>query len=118
MWGYRTASDCVCRFVAGALLDEAVAAMGWRSDLIDAVVDLFARFRACRFTHGDCKASNYVVDEDGGLVVLDVDAATFHSREASFRKQFARDVERFLANWDDGAPDRLVERLAALTRER
>ena len=113
-WGYRTLSYFAYRYAPGSPLDETVANAGWRNELIDATGDLFEWFHSCRFTHGDCKASNYVVAEDGGIVVLDLDAANFHTSEAAFRRQFDRDVERFLANWED-VPRSLVDRLKALT---
>ncbi len=112
-WGYRTLSYFAYQYAPGSSLDEIVAASGWQEHLIDATVDLFECFRSCRFTHGDCKASNYLVADDGGIVVLDLDTAAFHPRVTEFRRQFAQDLERFLANWTD-APTPLVDRLQAL----
>ena len=114
VFGYRTASYLSYEFVPGVTLADRVASQDWDETLIDAVVELFEHRGACWFSHGDCKADNFVVTRGAEIVPVDLDGGRFHTRRAAFQKHFRRDIERFLANWGTAAPRPLVERLTAL----
>ncbi len=51
-----------------------------------------------RVSHGDMKATNLVVDGEQ-LVVIDLDAMRWHKSGKRFRKAFAKDMQRFMDNW-------------------
>jgi tRNA A-37 threonylcarbamoyl transferase component Bud32 len=68
----------------GGLSDEQVAR----------VVRLFSALKAARLTHGDTKASNFLVAQDQ-VALVDLDA--MHEDVAGL----PRDIDRFLANWLD-----------------
>ncbi|MDX1375382.1 MAG: lipopolysaccharide kinase InaA family protein, partial [Burkholderiales bacterium] len=78
------------------------------------VAALIAALRAARLSHGDLKATNILLSADGP-VLIDIDALRAHRSEAAFERAHAKDVERFMRNWE-GDPDlaRLFE--AALAR--
>jgi len=63
-----------------------------------AVGELFRRMAAARVTHGDLKATNLLWNE-GRPVLIDLDAAHQHAREAAFRRAWRRDRARLLRNW-------------------
>ena len=59
---------------------------------------LFERWREARFSHRDTKATNFIA-RGGDLVVLDLDAATFHRWRWRFERAHRRDRARWLRNW-------------------
>lgn len=53
-------------------------------------------------SHGDLKGSNFLVNNNK-LWLLDLDALTQHKNHWHFRKNWRRDKQRFLKNWDKKA---------------
>ena len=51
-----------------------------------------------RISHGDLKANNILLTEEG-LSLIDLDAMRFHGSSRSFKKALTRDLNRFLKNW-------------------
>lgn len=86
--------------VAGERLDRTVDRGGVDLDLGCAAARMFGAWRELRFTHGDTKASNFMV-KDGDLHVLDLDAAAFIRGKWRFVRRHRRDRTRFLANQPD-----------------
>lgn len=86
--------------VEGERLDLAVDGAGIDPDLNGALARMFGAWRELRFAHGDTKASNFVA-KDGGICVLDLDAAVFHRGGWRFARAHRRDRMRLLANWPD-----------------
>ena len=52
-------------------------------------------------THGDMKASNFIVAMDDTLTLIDLDSFCFHRTSWSYQRHAARDRKRFLKNWRD-----------------
>lgn len=75
-------------------LREAIAGSGYSPGIGRDVAGLFRALRDARLVHGDTKASNFLV-RDEGVYLIDLDALKPGRQERS------RDVPRFLANWDD-----------------
>ena len=59
---------------------------------------LFKQWRDARFSHGDTKATNFVVSGNG-VEIVDLDAATFHHFRWTFERAHRRDHARWLRNW-------------------
>jgi tRNA A-37 threonylcarbamoyl transferase component Bud32 len=57
---------------------------------------LMARHRA---VHGDLKANNVLVSDDGDISLIDLDSAAFLLPESAWRKLREKDRLRFMANW-------------------
>lgn len=53
-----------------------------------------------RISHGDLKATNFVMSSDGP-VILDLDAMREHRNQEQFERAFKRDLKRFMQNWQD-----------------
>lgn len=68
-------------------------------ELISAFVSLFDHWAMAQVSHGDCKATNFLI-KDQRPWVLDLDSLTYHSSVSAHRKAFAKDIHRFLKNWD------------------
>jgi tRNA A-37 threonylcarbamoyl transferase component Bud32 len=66
------------------------------------VTDLLAQLALSRISHGDMKATNFILAEQGA-VVIDLDAMQKHSAPESFRRAQRRDLARFMRNWE-GCP--------------
>lgn len=62
--------------------------------------ELFAGMRMARICHGDFKASNLLVTEDG-IALVDLDSLKVHARAGDHRRCAAKDRRRFLQNWQD-----------------
>jgi len=62
--------------------------------------DYFSAFFAARISHGDMKATNFLVSENT-LNVIDLDSIIFHKDNKSFKKSIKNDFKRLLENWQD-----------------
>jgi len=63
------------------------------------LIDIFKLFKLAHISHGDTKATNFMV-ADNDVFVLDLDAVHFHSSERAFNRAFNKDIQRFLRNWE------------------
>ncbi len=61
---------------------------------------LFMAMILSRMSHGDLKANNILLTENG-LTLIDLDAMQFHSNDRQFKKAFRRDLKRFIKNWPE-----------------
>lgn len=59
---------------------------------------LFETLHRERLSHGDMKATNLLWEHDR-VVLIDLDAMCQHAGNASFRRAWHRDRDRFLRNW-------------------
>jgi tRNA A-37 threonylcarbamoyl transferase component Bud32 len=81
-----------------------------------ALRDILAALGTARISHGDLKASNFLVeDSDRRVQLIDLDAMRLHRCGRRFRRARHRDLTRFLDNWD-GAIRRHFENLLAPLR--
>lgn len=66
----------------------------------EALSRLLHELADCRVSHGDMKATNFMMS-DAGPVLIDLDAMREHRTGAGFRRAFRRDKRRFMRNWQD-----------------
>jgi len=64
------------------------------------LIDVFTLFKLAHISHGDTKATNFMVMGDD-VFVIDLDAVRFHHSKHSFNKAFTKDIQRFLRNWEN-----------------
>ena len=62
------------------------------------VAQLFALMQRLRISHGDMKASNFILHNER-IVVIDLDAMKAHRWKLGFTRAWRRDMARFTANW-------------------
>ncbi len=62
------------------------------------VAELFALMQQLRISHGDMKASNFILHNER-IVVIDLDAMKAHCWGLGFNRAWRRDIARFTANW-------------------
>lgn len=60
---------------------------------------LLAQLHELQISHGDMKATNFLVDDGGEVGVIDLDAMQRHRFGRAFERAWQRDMKRFLANW-------------------
>lgn len=88
-----------------------VARQGEREQLPAALEGFSRRWRELdllQATHGDMKASNFILDDDGELHLIDLDGLVFHHSRHALKRGQRRDLRRFLQNWQSH-PETLVE---------
>ena len=83
---------------------------GGRSDLVPSAVVEFGKrleeLKVIKATHGDMKASNFILDKGGRLQLIDLDGMQLHSRDEDFVRRRAKDENRFMRNWDKHPQER------------
>lgn len=65
---------------------------------IEKFVHILADLRRAKISHGDMKATNFIVSPEGP-VVIDLDAMREHASDSRFSRAFEKDVDRLLRNW-------------------
>jgi tRNA A-37 threonylcarbamoyl transferase component Bud32 len=63
------------------------------------VTGLLAQLALSGISHGDMKATNFILSEQGA-VVIDLDAMREHVVPSCFRRAHHRDLTRFMRNWE------------------
>ena len=67
---------------------------------IGEIVEILCKLRHGYISHGDLKATNILLS-DQGPVLIDLDVMQQHSSESAYQKAAKKDVSRFLRNWQD-----------------
>lgn len=67
---------------------------------LESLVDILQKLSEVRVSHGDLKATNFVMSEQGA-VMIDLDAMKEHHNQQAFEQAFSRDLRRFMENWRD-----------------
>jgi tRNA A-37 threonylcarbamoyl transferase component Bud32 len=73
--------------------------------------ELLRKFLFSSISHGDFKATNFILSDKGVLFIADLDAVRSHRLERKFKKAFRKDITRFMQNWKN------VPRIGALFRD-
>lgn len=101
LWIFRRRAYFLCEYV-----DENDLGTKWEDGQLEAsgqdIVSLFRKlFRTLadyRISHGDMKATNFLLKDDE-LYVLDLDSMERSRTKAQFREKFSKDLLRFKKNW-------------------
>lgn len=106
-WGrLRRQSYFLAEYVAGPDIAAALADTACTDDcrraLAGRMATLLRRLYLLGIEHGDMKASNFLL-VDGEPVVIDLDAMCLHRDAGVARRRHARDLRRFLKNWQQDA---------------
>jgi hypothetical protein len=64
-------------------------------------VRIWGELGALRIGHGDMKASNFIVDPQGILWMVDLDGMRVYRSALLFRRERRNDLATFLYNWQD-----------------
>ncbi len=80
------------------------------SDIVS-IVELLKSLSAAGVTHGDLKASNFLL-ASSGAVIIDLDSMREHQDPEEKRRAEMKDLERFLKNWE--STPQMAERFSDL----
>ncbi len=97
---FRGRAYFVSEYVAGTDALATIKTSREPNDQMAAISSLLQDLSDSRISHGDMKATNFMMSE-GGPVLLDLDAMKEHHDVISFRRAFRRDLKRFMKNWRD-----------------
>ncbi len=102
LWFFRKKAYFLCEFVEA---DDLAISWGKHDEDIGSKDELIAMFRRLfrilfdyRISHGDMKATNFIIKEKQ-LYVLDLDAMVRNKSARIFTEKFAKDLRRFQKNW-------------------
>ncbi len=104
-WGYlRQRAYFIMAHIEGVTLDqtfhEEVRDRQAIEGRLDELVALLEQLATARISHGDFKATNFLLSA-GRLYLADLDGMRAHRSQASFRKAFHKDLKRLLRNWQN-----------------
>ncbi len=80
------------KFFMGGIAEEQIL-------MATKLAELFKALASYCISHGDTKATNYIIAPCGPYI-LDLDGMKIHRHRFLFKKRFKRNVERFMANWE------------------
>jgi len=114
-WLFRKRAYFLCEYIEGHDLGTA-----WeKQELENSENEIVALFRGLfkimadyRISHGDMKATNFLL-QDKELYVLDLDAMVRNRSKEKFTENFSKDLERFRKNWVGTSMEPEVETLLA-----
>jgi serine/threonine protein kinase len=72
---------------------------------------IFYLMGQAKVSHGDLKASNFLINKDGKINLIDLDAMKMHPCKPSFDKAFAKDKRRFMQNWQQASLKAALEKI-------
>jgi len=98
-----------------ALLADPTQTANEREGIAEQLAQLLYKLYLLRVEHGDMKASNLML-ADGQPILLDLDAMRQRCWSWHFKRRHARDLRRFLKNWEN-APDTRLLLETALMRQ-
>jgi hypothetical protein len=99
----RMRSYLLTEFAAGDSLTEFVEANESKADALRAIADEFTgiwrRLGQLRIGYGDMKASNFIVDRQKRLWLIDLDGMRVYRTGPWFRRERRNDLASFMRNW-------------------
>ena len=70
-----------------------------RDDQLHSIAELLKNLSQAGVTHGDLKASNFLLSEEGA-VIIDLDSMKEHVDHRRRTQAEKKDLERFMKNWE------------------
>lgn len=100
-WLFRKRAYFLCEYIEGHDLGTAWEKQELEhreSEIVALFNDLFKTMANYRISHGDMKATNFLL-KGNRLFVLDLDAMTRNTSKEKFKEKFRKDLKRFRKNW-------------------
>lgn len=98
IFGLRHTAYFMCRHIPGRTLLELKDKELQTPEILQQIQHLFSQLRRHKISHGDLKATNFIVDPSGKLWLIDLDAMQ-QASEKNFAALHQADQQRFLRNW-------------------
>ena len=112
-WLFRRRAYFLCEYIDGHDLGTAWERQELElseNEIVALFRNLFKIMADYRISHGDMKATNFLL-QDKKLHVLDLDVMKRNSSKAKFAKMFSKDLLRFRKNWVGTSMEPEVESL-------
>ncbi len=98
---FRTVSYFISEYhQAEELLDVYHSRQPTESEL-EQINNIFLLMQNSQISHGDLKAQNLLVDDEGIVILIDLDSMKEHRNYRDFQRAFKKDKKRFIRNWQD-----------------
>jgi len=97
--GLRQNAYFICEYTAGEELLSAYQQRDADEAELEQLRRLFSYLEQAKVSHGDLKASNFLINDKGKIYLIDLDAMKQHPCQPSFEKALEKDKRRFMANW-------------------
>ena len=101
----RMVSYFLCDYVEGTTLFDLVRDHNPKPDQLEELAMRFSQIwqglGRLRLTHGDMKATNYIVDSERKIWMLDLDGMRRRRMGLIWKRQREKDRRRFMKNWQD-----------------
>lgn len=103
-WGpLRGKAYFISRFLPGETLTDYLSQESSAAQypaIADQITQLFQRLFSARLSHGDLKATNFIVVNDI-VHLIDLDSLQTHRTQWGLRRAWKKDWQRFMRNWQD-----------------
>lgn len=100
---FRVRSYFLCNYIEGNSLVDWIKSHESDKDAIHRIAGSFSEIWKVlgenRIGHGDMKATNFIVDSEEKIWLVDMDGMRIHPPGPTFNRARKRDMERFLRNW-------------------
>lgn len=90
---------------AAAFFADDMVSVEQRQQVALAIASMFYQLFCLQLEHGDCKASNVLV-QGAQPMLIDLDSMRQHGCQMCFRRRHVRDLRRFMKNWQPDAVTR------------
>jgi serine/threonine-protein kinase RIO1 len=101
----RVGSYLLTEFIPGEPLNELIDSGKLEEtrlrDIARQFVSIWQRLGQLQLGYGDMKASNFIVDPQGRLWLIDLDGMRHYHSRAMLRHKRRKDLARFMQNWVD-----------------
>lgn len=106
-FGLRHKAYFICAHIAGRSLAELADSEIQQPEMLQQISEIFEQLRLHHIYHGDLKATNWLVDHQQKIWLIDLDALQ-QNKKTGFACQHQQDQQRFLRNWPEGETRRLL----------
>ncbi len=91
----------ICEGIEAEGIDTVYLKRKPTSDEVMQFSNIFKLLKKNKITHGDMKASNYIFDKKGKILMIDLDSMQEHNKDKTFQLAYRKDKIRFAKNWKD-----------------
>ncbi|HCD06097.1 MAG TPA: hypothetical protein DEQ60_12335 [Methylophaga sp.] len=105
--GLRQKAYFICEHIVGRSLAELDDSEIQHPEMIQQISELFEQLRRHHIYHGDLKATNWLVDNQQKIWLIDLDAMQ-QITKTGFKRLHREDQQRFLRNWPVGETRHLL----------
>ena len=107
--GLRHTAYYICEYTPAVELSSIYQQRAPTDSELKQFQHIFSCLRQAKVSHGDLKASNFLIGDSGKITLIDLDSMKQHRYEFAFEKAFYKDQARFLANWRDVKIKKILE---------